>query len=395
MTIQQLVGVRFTGVPILQGADILSAWVEFTPANDDVTPLSVEIFGEDADSAEAFSTTPDELLLRPTTASSVTWTPGAWHLGDPPQQSPDLEPILQEIVDRTNWAEDNALVLIISTPPATGCAGLIHMTGTPNAPRLVVTYGDSTAQSVGPQELPVCMPDLFNPNLGGTTPSDVQLQGDCKGRVEPTFEGLAQACGYPSQCTCNMQPDSRRFSDECDQPCVEDPVDGDCSDLDPAGGNVTATNAPCDEPPCVEPPCVEPPCDEPICITNSPLASGIFGRRSECRVGGTAHIDVDGEVADPRAHGVLYFRGDPCPGQSCAVGMEYRLDIDPVTFRDVFGAATFTELAGLGESPADSAVVDANGDGRFAPRALHLSARGERDGEARAMVTSNTEAIDV
>ena len=31
----QLAGVRFTGVPIPHGADILSAWVKLTPANDD------------------------------------------------------------------------------------------------------------------------------------------------------------------------------------------------------------------------------------------------------------------------------------------------------------------------------------------------------------------------
>src|SRR4029453_11349922 len=55
MTSLALVGVRFTGVPIPQGADILSAWVELTPANDDAAPLSVEIFGEDADDAKAFS----------------------------------------------------------------------------------------------------------------------------------------------------------------------------------------------------------------------------------------------------------------------------------------------------------------------------------------------------
>lgn len=381
MTTLRLVGVRFAGVPIPQGADILSAWIALTPSDGDTTPLSIEIFGEAADDAAAFTTAPDDLLTRPATASSVVWTPGAWSLGGPPQQSPELEPILQEIVDRPNWAENNALVLTLSTPAGNGIRRAQSYDGQPlNAPLLVVTFADSTAQSVGPQELPVCMPDYANPNLGGSTPSDVELEGDCKGRIEPTFEGLAQACGYPSQCTCSMQPDSRKFSDKCDQPCVEDPVDGDCSDFDPVGDNVTATNA---------------PGDEPICITNSPLASGIFGRRSECPVSGTAYVDVDGEVAEPRAHGVLYFRGDPCPGEDCAVGMEYRLDIDDVAFRDIFGAATFTELAGLGESPADSAVVDENGNGRFAPGALQLSARGRRDDEARAMVARNTAAIDI
>lgn len=377
----RLVGVRFADVPIPPGADILSAWVEFTPSGAGAAPLSVEIFGEADDDAATFSTAADDLFSRSTTASSVTWTPGAWDLGDPPQQSSDLEAVVQEIIDRPNWAENNALVLIISTPAGNGVRQAHSYDGQPlNAPRLVVTFGDSSAQSVGPQELPVCMPDYFNPNLGGTTPGDVDLQGDCSGRVGPTFEGLAQACGYPSQCTCSVQPESRRFSDKCDQPCIEDPVDGDCSDFDPVGDNITATNA---------------PGDAPICITNSPLASVMFGRRSECRVTGNAHVDVDGEVAEPRAHGVLYFRGEPCPGESCDVGMEYRLDIDDVSFRSVFGAATFTDLAGLGESPADSAIVAPNGTGRFAPGTLQLSARGQRDGEARALVTSNTQSIAV
>jgi hypothetical protein len=155
----------------------------------------------------------------------------------------------------------------------------------------------------------------------------------------------------------------------------------DCADFDPVNDIVKATNA---------------PFDEPVCLANSPLASGIYGRRTACMVSGVAHVEIEDESANPPASGILLFRGDPCVGGGCAVGMEYRLDIGSITFSNLFGSETFEELAGLGESLAgDDALLSAGGDGKFASAEVIVSARGRREDEARAMATDNNDVINI
>jgi hypothetical protein len=377
-------GIRFADVTVPAGANILSAYVQFTASDSDNTSVTFAIFGEAADNGAPFMQVAIDISGRPRTSNSASWTPGVWTADSNgiDERTPDLTSIVQEIIDRPGWSEGDPIVFILFATNGAGERRAYTQDGKPlNAPLLVINYEPPSAPAVGPQDLPVCMLADANPNLGGMSPSDVQLAGDCQGRVQDTTSGLARACGYPSHCECTVQPESRRFSAACDQPCAENLVDGMCSNFDPVGKTTTATNA---------------PGDDPVCVTNSPLASRLFGRRSECRVSGTAHVDIDGDGADPAAGGVVYFRGDPCPGQSCAVGMEYRLDIGDVTFGNVFGSQTFSDLAGLGESADDSALLGATSRrGTFAPRTVLLSARGQRDGEQRAIAADNQDDVHV
>src|SRR5262249_28153608 len=161
-------------------------------------------------------------------------------------------------------------VVLLFTPTAgSGSRNAVSYDGDPfHAPVLVIDYSDPVATVVGPQELPVCVPPDLNPNLpGGAEATDVQLMADCVERVQSTLSGLSEACGYPSKCDCTVVDDSRRFSDACDQTCVEDPVNPDCGDFNPITGDVKATNA---------------TGDQPVCLANSPLAFGIYGRRTTC-----------------------------------------------------------------------------------------------------------------
>jgi hypothetical protein len=382
--VARVVGVRFRDVGIPPGADILSAHVQFTASASDLVVVSFAIVGEAADDAAAFSAITNDLSARDVTMNSVTWPPGGWNAeasGDD-QLTPDLEPILQEIVDRPLWSDGNAIVLLFSTSAGAGIRRAYSYDGRPlSAPQLVVEYEEPSTPMVGPQDLPICVLPASNPNIGGSAPSGAELMADCQGRVEDSLSGLAGACGYPSECNCELQSGSQRFSEACDSACVENIVDMDCSDFDPVASFVDATNA---------------MGDQPVCVANSALASAIYGRRTACTVAGLAHVEIEGEGADPPAAGVLYFRGDPCAGESCPVGMEYRLDIGDVTFGNIFGSETFQDLAGLGESvPGQDAVLSPSGGGTFGVEACLLSARGRRGSEARALATSNDDVINV
>lgn len=109
-----LFGVRFRDVAIPPGAVITSAELEFTISDSDNTPTTFEIWADAADSAAAFSgnRTLDD---RTETTNKLTWSsvPAA----DRRQHifSPNLNLVLQEVVDRPGWASGNNLAFIVKT----------------------------------------------------------------------------------------------------------------------------------------------------------------------------------------------------------------------------------------------------------------------------------------
>jgi MSHA biogenesis protein MshQ len=142
----QIVGMRFSSVDIPQGATITSAYIEFETDETDSGTTNLVIFGEDVDSPNQFGNN-DNISDRTKTsdATSVNWTPSAWNTVDELHQTPDISAIIQEIVDRSGWAANNNLVIIIE--PGSGCnSDACQRTaeshdGEPNeAPLLVVDY---------------------------------------------------------------------------------------------------------------------------------------------------------------------------------------------------------------------------------------------------------------
>jgi len=382
----RVVGVRFRDVDIPPGSDIMSATIQFTASAASTGTVTFSINGEAADNAAPFTTATSDITARPSTTNAVSWSPGNWVASGSgvDQLTTDFHTVLQEITDRAGWANGNALVLRIAVTSGTAVRHAFAEDGDgAAAPLLVVDFMEPTPAMVGPQDLTVCVPPALNPNLmGGSTPTADDLANDCTMRVQDTFSGLSAACGYPSACTCTVHADSRRFAATCDNPCVENQVDSNCSDFDPVHGNTQATNA---------------PGDQPVCGANSPLAAEIFGRRTTCAVSGKAHVHVSGEdQKNPDASGIIQFVGSPCPGQSCSVGMEYRLDIADVTFGNFFHSETFHDLAGLGESMhGHEAVLSNVGDGMFATDTAFTSAQGSRGDTHKALTTMNDDPIGV
>ncbi len=378
---QQLVGIRFGPLGIPQGSTILSARIQFTVDETTSTATSLQIQAQATDNAPTFTAADDDISSRPRGSASVAWTPPPWNVLDvagPDQLTPELAPVLQQLVDRLGWNPESAAAIIVS---GTGLRVAWSFDRSPaNAPRLVVQYQEPTPVQV---TLGVCVPPELNPNLvGGHLPTPAELDSDSSNRVQPTLSGLAGACGYPSLCTCAVVPDAGRFATSCDDPCVEVPLAPNCTNFDPVGGSVTATNA---------------DGDTPVCTAHSPLASAIYGRRTRCEVSGTATVEVEDEDdKTPATSGVIEFVGRPCPGQSCSVGMEYALDLEPVTYSRLFGSATFRELMSVGASgPGRQVVLDGAGNGSFAPASLEIGARGQRDGDFSKAVGTNEDALAV
>jgi hypothetical protein len=110
----QLVGLRFTNVAIPDNAIILNAYLEFEVAQTNSISTSLNIRGQAADNAPAFSSTRDNISTRPRTTSHVTWNNiPAWTTLNARWQTPNISSIVQEIVNRSNWISGNSIVIII------------------------------------------------------------------------------------------------------------------------------------------------------------------------------------------------------------------------------------------------------------------------------------------
>jgi hypothetical protein len=385
----RFVGLRFPAVQIPKGSKILLANVQFTAApGSTLGALTVRITGEATANAGPFSTAPASLAALPSTANSVQWdliNPWTTGVAGTDQLTPNFATAVQEVVNQPLWAPGNALVVLFRGTAGAAIRKAFSQDGNPAAAALLtIEYTEPSPPVVGPQDLPICLPPALVPN-----PSEADLVNDCKGRVQQTLSGLAEACGYPSDCHCGLQFNAMSFSqslqwaDKCDTPCTEEKVDvaNDCANFNPARGLTSATNA---------------DGDQPVCLANSPLSAEVFGRRTMCDVTGTAHVEVGDDSKDPHAQGIVQFVGDPCPGGNCSVGMQYQLKIDPVTFGNFFHSETFHDLGGLGETSAgNEALLSPSGDGSFARNAAAVSAQGRRGSQLNGLATTNDDPVDV
>jgi hypothetical protein len=113
----QVVGMRFNGVSIPKGATITNAYLQFKvdEISSEVTTLSIK--GERSSNALSFTNTARNLSARLRTTKAVSWSPLSWKtlkaIGTG-QRSPNLAPVIQEIVNQAGWTTGNSLVMIIT-----------------------------------------------------------------------------------------------------------------------------------------------------------------------------------------------------------------------------------------------------------------------------------------
>ncbi|MEE9425952.1 MAG: galactose oxidase-like domain-containing protein [Methylococcales bacterium] len=113
----QTVGIRFNGLTIPRGATIVNAYIQFTAANTRSSTTSLTLKGEAADNAATFLRVNNNVSSRPVTTASVSWSPVPWTVAGGAgidQRTPNLTPIIQEIVNRSNWISSHSLAIIIA-----------------------------------------------------------------------------------------------------------------------------------------------------------------------------------------------------------------------------------------------------------------------------------------
>lgn len=137
----QYVGMKFRNITIDQGAVITSAYIEFEVDDTNNQDPAVTIFyGEDTDDAPDFSGSNGDISGRTPTSATVTWSSiPPWSPISAKYQTPDLAPIIQEIVNRPGWSNGNSIVIVAS--PGSGRRSAEAHDGEPaNAPLLHIEY---------------------------------------------------------------------------------------------------------------------------------------------------------------------------------------------------------------------------------------------------------------
>jgi hypothetical protein len=110
-------GLRFTGVQIPNGATIVNAQVQFSVDEAGKKASNLVIRAERTDNSTPIATTNFNISPRPRTTASVAWAPPAWQTvgaAGSGQLTPNLAPVVQEVVNRPGWAPGNALTVIVN-----------------------------------------------------------------------------------------------------------------------------------------------------------------------------------------------------------------------------------------------------------------------------------------
>ncbi len=135
----QTMGIRFPAIAIPQGASIIDAYIEFQAEETDCAATSVVIAAEAIDDGLPFKEVQNDITSRTVTGASVAWSNiSPWNTVGEKHQTPNLGPVVQEVVNRAGWQSGNALVVIIT---GTGKRTAESYDGSASgAPRLVVSF---------------------------------------------------------------------------------------------------------------------------------------------------------------------------------------------------------------------------------------------------------------
>ena len=142
-------GFRYQDINIPRGAVITSAHIRFTSAGADNTPTEFLISAEAIGDATEFSSSTNDISSRTLTSTQLVWdSDNNWPNYGETVLTPTLTPIIQEVVDRSDWCGGNNLVIILEAVNALAGSERISFSqedGNSRAPQLVITYDESTA----------------------------------------------------------------------------------------------------------------------------------------------------------------------------------------------------------------------------------------------------------
>jgi Tfp pilus assembly protein FimT len=139
---QSTVAVRFNNLDIPQGANIVTAYIEFTAEANKSGNYAFTVEGVDVDNVSTFSNGQNLNSLARTSASANMSGDENW-VAESKYNSPSLTTIVQEIVNRSGWDPTNSMAFIFNTGSGDRDA-YSYDNNAGKAPRLVIEYEPSS-----------------------------------------------------------------------------------------------------------------------------------------------------------------------------------------------------------------------------------------------------------
>jgi hypothetical protein len=111
---RQTVGIRFRNVEIPPRAIVTAANLQFTAKDETRAPCLLCLRAEASADTAPFLPQPRDVSRRAATAASVNWSPAPWEPGisEAPQRSPDIAPLLQEVVNLPGWMSGRPITIL-------------------------------------------------------------------------------------------------------------------------------------------------------------------------------------------------------------------------------------------------------------------------------------------
>ena len=116
-TSPQLIGLRFTDIPLDPAIRVADARIQFTVDETGNIPTQLQIWCEASGNSPPFTEKTYDISSRTTSTAVVSWSPAAWEQVDDrgkDQQTPNLATLVNEITSRSDWKPGNALTFLIS-----------------------------------------------------------------------------------------------------------------------------------------------------------------------------------------------------------------------------------------------------------------------------------------
>ena len=113
----QVVGLRFSEIPLSASDQLESAWIQFTVDETGKSPSQLKIEAEASANPKPFVESKRNLSSRKRTKTNITWSPPAWTKVDahgPGQATSDLKNLLQEVLSQPGWSKGGSVCFLIT-----------------------------------------------------------------------------------------------------------------------------------------------------------------------------------------------------------------------------------------------------------------------------------------
>ena len=145
----QLVGMRFNDLSVPASATVTKAYIEFEVDEHGSAATSVVIKGQAQTNPSVFVRQYQDLSLRATTIATIYWNDiPPWAINEK-QPTPNISPIIQEIVNQPDWSAGSSLVIFIEG--AGRRTAEAYNGESTNAPLLVVEYSTDDEEPPPPE----------------------------------------------------------------------------------------------------------------------------------------------------------------------------------------------------------------------------------------------------